>query len=233
MLQSDKFNLMLQRVGAKLGIKYKTPEEKPQHTYAQFGEDVCIIHHFDYQTGGRYIDVGCHYPFRFSNTALLHTTLGWSGVNIDADPRAIEAFCAARPDDVNLNMAVGPNEGDIDFAIFAEGAVNSAVPEDYQAKRAVFGDPVMRRVPMLTLQTIVERSIPDGETFDFLNVDVEGLDLQVLQSLDWTKHQPKVVAVEIHGLDLSDPSASPTVRFMLSLGYQLRSYCVVTAIFLR
>jgi len=204
-----------------------------QQTYAQLGEDICIVHYLERRRDGRYVDVGCHHPFRFSNTALLHTKFGWSGVNIDADARAIEAFCAARPDDVNLNLAVGPKDGEIDFAVFVEGAVNSAVPEDYEAKRAAFGDPVMRRVRMLRLQTIVDSHIPAGETFDFLNVDVEGLDLQVLQSLDWTKHQPKVVAVEIHGLDLSDPTSSATVRFMQGLGYKLRSFAVVTAIFVR
>jgi hypothetical protein len=59
------------------------------------------------------------------------------------------------------------------------------------------------------------------------------LDLQVLQSLDWTKHQPKVVAVEIHGLDRGGASPSPTVHFMESLGYRLRSFAVLTAIFVR
>ncbi len=211
----------------------KSVDSKPRHTYSQLGEDISIAHYLDCRRGGRYVDVGCHHPFRISNTALLHTALGWSGVNIDADPRAIEAFRRARPYDVNLNLAVGPEDGEIDVAIFADGAVNSAVPEVYEAKRAAFGDPVMRRVRMLPLQTIVDRYIPAGETFDFLNVDVEGLDLPVLQSLDWAKHQPKVVAAEIHGLDLGDLGSSPTVRFMQGLGYQLRSFAVVTAIFVR
>jgi len=229
----NTFEAALRRVSAKFGIKIKTKDERPRRTYSQLGEDICIIHHLGAFKGGRYVDVGCHYPYRFSNTALLHTKYGWSGINIDADSRAIDAFRAARPKDVNLNLAVGLDEGDIDFAVFAENAVNSAVPEDYEAKRGAFGDPVMHRVPMLTLQTIVDSHIPAGETFDFLNVDVEGLDLQVLQSLDWAKHQPQVVAVEIHGLNLGDPSSSPTVRFMQGLGYRLGSFVVMTAIFVR
>jgi len=205
----------------------------PQHTYSQLGEDIAIIHHLGHQMGGRYIDIGCYHPFTFSNTALLHINLQWSGLNIDADWRAIEAFCVARPNDINLNLAVGLEDREIDFAVFEEGAVNSAAPEDYEAKRTVFGDPVMRRIRMLPLQNIVELYLPEGETFDFLNVDVEGLDLQVLQSLDWEKHRPKVVAVEIHGLVLDDSTSSATVRFMKSVGYRLCSFSVVTAIFVR
>ena len=89
----------------------------------------------------------------------------------------------------------------------------------------------MTPVRMRPLRDILDEYLSKGETVDFLNVDVEGLDLSVLQSMDWDRHQPSVVAVEIHGLDLGDPKTSDTVRFMSDRGYGLASFAIVTAIF--
>ncbi len=200
-----------------------------RQVFSQLGEDLSIIHVVGSRAGGRYVDVGCHHPFRFSNTALLHRDYGWTGINIDADERAINAFNEHRPGDVNLNLAVGLEEAWVELAVFEEGAVNSVVPEISAAIQHQWGTPTMKRVQMRPLAAILaEHPGP----VDLLSIDVEGLDFQVLQSMDWSE-PPSVVAVEIHGLQLDRPQDNQTYRYMVDLGYYLASYTIVTAIFAR
>ena len=71
---------------------------------------------------------------------------------------------------------------------------------------------------------------PDRQ-LDFLNVDVEGLDLEVLSSHDWDRFRPNVVAVEAHGLDLNDPRQNATWRFLRDKHYDFVSHVGVTSIF--
>ncbi len=197
--------------------------------FSQLGEDLSILHLLQHKRDGRYVDVGCHHPFRYSNTALLHRDFGWTGINIDADARAIEAFDHHRPNDVNLHLAVGATEGWVELAVFTEGAVNSVIPEVVSAIQHQWGAPTMKPVQMRPLANILA---DHPGPVDLLSVDVEGLDLQVLQSMDWS-NAPTVVAVEIHGFDPGDPNSNPTYAYMKNLGYRLASYVIVTAIFVR
>lgn len=207
--------------------------QEAQKTYSQLGEDLAIIHYVRHKRGGRYVDVGCHHPFRFSNTALLHLEFGWSGINIDADQRAVDAFRQYRPRDTNLYNAVGMMDQEIEIAIFKEGAVNSVLPAVWEANRHAWGQPTMQSVRMRPLADILNEHLKLGDGIDFLNVDVEGLDLSVLKSMDWAKYQPTVIAVEIHDLDLRKPHGSETVEYLGTLDYHLKSFSVATAIFTR
>lgn len=208
---------------------FQSIDTNGRQIFSQLGEDLSILHLLDHRRNGRYVDVGCHHPFRYSNTALLHRDFGWTGINIDADERAIEAFRTHRPEDVNLHLAVGETEGWVELAVFTEGAVNSVIPEVVSAIQHQWGTPTMKPVQMRPLANILaEHPGP----VDFLSVDVEGLDLQVLQSMDWTV-PPSVVAVEIHGFNPGNPDGNPIYAYMKSLGYRLASYVIVTAIFAR
>lgn len=201
--------------------------------FSQLGEDAIIWHHFASRKNGFYVDVGCHHPFRYSNTALLHVVNGWTGINIDLDERAIAAFKAARPGDINLQMAVGAEEGEATATVFEDGAVNTLDKEaaDYQAKqRKVVA---VNRVRVRPLAAILREYLPPGRRIDFLDVDAEGWDQMILSSNDWTQFRPEMIAVEAHGFDLNNPSASETFRFMGSQGYRLVSHALITSLYLR
>ncbi len=76
-------------------------------SFSQLGEDRVLWWMFEQRRNGFYVDIGCHQPYRFSNTALLHIANGWRGINVDVDERSIAAFREARPDDINICAAVG------------------------------------------------------------------------------------------------------------------------------
>ena len=201
--------------------------------FSQLGEDAVLWHHFGTNMNGFYVDVGCHHPYRFSNTALLATFNDWQGINVDLDERAIAAFRAIRPNDTNLNIAIGLTDGESTVTVFEEGAVNSLDPAmaNHQAQtRAVKAKKMIRTRP---LASVLQEHMPSGIEIDFMNIDAEGWDQIVLESNDWERYRPKVIAVESHGFNLNNPQVNETFRFLVGKGYSLTSHVVVTSIYER
>jgi FkbM family methyltransferase len=201
--------------------------------FSQLGEDCLLWHHFCQRLHGFYVDVGCHDPYRYSNTYLLHRALGWRGINIDADPRAIEKFRRARPQDVSIHVGGGTKRGTSEFHLFEDGAVSTFDAAVASQNTVGFRLKESVMVPTCPLSEILDQALPAGTGIDYLNVDCEGLDLDVLASNDWQKYRPEMVSVEIHGLDLEEPLANPTVRLLKDKGYRMRAHYFVTTFFER
>lgn len=176
---------------------------------------------------GFYVDVGCYHPVRFSNTFLFHRR-GWRGINIDATPGVKELFDQYRPSDINISCAVSATDGEVELATFEEGAVNTLSDRNVPAD---FGKPKKIRVQSKTLAEILTRHLLPGQDIEFLSVDVEGIDLEVLRSNDWTRFRPKVVCVEQVGNDIGKLLSLPMCRFMKDTGYVLYARTPLSMIF--
>jgi FkbM family methyltransferase len=198
-------------------------------SYSQFGEDM-LVSQLLLQPTGFYVDCGAHDPWRYSNTALLHER-GWTGINIDADAAAVERLRAGRPGDINVHCGVSDEPGMLSFARFADGAVNTFDPAMTQQQSPGFGTPVISQVPVETLATLLERHLPQGVAIDYLNIDCEGLDFKVLSGNDWSRFLPKVITVEVHGIDLLHPLNNPAVALLVGQGYLFRGQYFPTSIF--
>jgi hypothetical protein len=76
--------------------------------------------------------------------------------------------------------------------------------------------------------------MPLGTSIDFLSVDVEGLDLQVLRSNDWERFAPEyVLAEDLSSETVEDALRTPVAAFMRSVGYALFAKTVHTKIYRR
>ena len=200
-------------------------------SYSQEGEDVVLNRLLCCQKTGFYVDVGAHHPLRFSNTHLFHRR-GWRGINIDATPGSMESFRKIRPEDINLECGVGLEAGVLPLYVFHEGALNTfdlRVAELWRSQGA--GDFHRAEVKVLPLKQIFEQFIPKGLTIDFLNVDVEGLDLPVLQSNDWSRYRPRYVLAEIGEHALSSLAQHATNDLLENIGYSLLAKTANTGIF--
>ena len=78
---------------------------------------------------------------------------------------------------------------------------------------------------------ILEEYLPKGKVIDVMDVDVEGMDLQVLQSNNWNKYRPQYVLAESIGSNLEECSNEPIVLFMKSVGYRMILKLVGTMVF--
>jgi len=199
--------------------------------YSQEGEDILLSRIFGEQTEGFYVDVGAHHPRRFSNTCFFYKR-GWRGINIDALPGSMKVFQKFRPRDINLELAVSEREQVLTYYMFNEPALNGfskTISEKRQTD--VYKITNTKDILAFPLYTILDNHLPLGQSIDFLSVDVEGLDLQVLESNDWKKYSPKVILVEILGNRLTTIENDPVYNFMINQGYILFAKLVYTCIF--
>ncbi len=201
-------------------------------SWSQEGEDRILARFFERHDPGFYVDVGAHHPWRFSNTALLHSR-GWHGINIDALPGSMAPFRRARPGDVNLEVGVAEAAGQARFFVFNEPALNTFDAET--AKKHSAGQWRVAReveVPLLPLRDILARHLPEGRKIDLLTVDAEGRDLQVLRSNDWERFRPRVVLAESLGQTLDTLADDPCAQFLRQQGYGVFAKTVNTVMYL-
>jgi FkbM family methyltransferase len=203
-------------------------------SYAQEGEDLILLRMFGNTHCGFYVDVGAHHPSRFSNTCALYLR-GWHGINIDADPGAIEAFRRERPRDINLSVGVLETPGQSTLHIFSDPALNT-FDEVLARERGKIPDyrlVAKRDVPTERLDTILGIHLPEGTTIDVLNVDAEGRDLEVLRSNDWRRFRPRCVLVEARIGGLDGLGSDQTHIFLVEQGFRLHAKTVNTLIYVR
>lgn len=189
-------------------------------SYSQEGEDLVLSRFFNGKANGFYVDIGAHHPYRFSNTALFYKA-GWRGINVDPLPGTKRKFDHARSRDINLEMGVSLQSGQIPYFSFAEPALNSFDVE-LSRRRELAGHRLIGVINIETkpLSKILHDYLPSGTAIDFLSVDVEGYDNQVIESNDWAAFRPKMVLVEcLGGHDLQALCQTSTAKYLIGLGY--------------
>ncbi len=191
-------------------------------SYSQEGEDIILNRIFN-KNKGFFVDVGAHHPFRFSNTYFFYKK-GWRGINIDAAPGSMKLFNKFRKRDINLELAINSKRQKMDFFIFEEGALNS-FSQELSEKRMAAGFPLKYKTEIVTstLEEVLNAHNSEFETIDFLSIDVEGSDLDVLRSNDFKKYRPKVIIVEVLNKGFKEVLESGINRFLEEQHYVLRA----------
>jgi FkbM family methyltransferase len=200
--------------------------------YSQDGEDMILRRLFEGQKEGFYVDVGAHHPFRFSNTCYFYRR-GWRGINLDPNPDAIEAFRRARRADINVCVGVSEVPGDLMFHFFNEPALNTFDMDLAKARTQLPGYRLVdtRHVQVRRLDDLLNTYLPEGRQIDFLSIDVEGMDLAVLRSNDWSRFRPRMLLVEAHERTVSAIEHDPINVFAVAAGYRLIAKTLNTLIY--
>ena len=191
-------------------------------SYAQEGEDIVLKRIFSGQSTGFYVDVGAHHPMRFSNTYSFYK-LGWSGINIEPNPNSFNLFTKYRSRDINLNYGIAKNKGNLEYYMFDEPALNTFDAEVLNNRKTNthYKHTKTIHIDVMPLADMLKQHIPNGIKVDFLSIDVEGLDLEVLISNDWQKYRPNWVLVEQLNLKDIEHLDFETHHYMKSVGYVL------------
>lgn len=166
-------------------------------SYAQYQEDLFIDAILGSKRTGCYVDVGANDPTIISNTKRFYQR-GWRGINIEPNIKLHQKLLINRPRDINLNIGIASVKGEITFYEMSADTLSSFDREAALAGGKVHGAHLIeeRKVKVLPLADVFQRHLK-GRKIDFLSVDVEGRDLDVLQSNDWKKFRPMVLLVEI------------------------------------
>jgi FkbM family methyltransferase len=203
-------------------------------SYAQGAEDVIIPYliryHFGLTGPGKYVDVGCNAPVRYSNTFDLYLN-GWRGLNVDANRELIAECKRVRKLDRSLQAAVSDSEKEVVFHKAEGGLMSTIDTAKYEEWKAlpVFSDRREETLITRTLTSILDDNWQADDAIDLLSIDVEGHDFQVLRSLDLSRYRPKIIVIEMHSIEKMDENE--IYRHLTSNGYTFKFYAVLNAYF--
>ncbi|MAN85648.1 MAG: SAM-dependent methyltransferase [Algoriphagus sp.] len=191
------------------------PNNSLIESFSQYQEDLIIDAIFRKEKGF-YVDVGANDPKKFSNTNRFYRR-GWAGINIEPQPEKIKLFEKKRNRDINLNIGIGTDFGQLDFykleidtlSTFDKNtAINHCRRFKTQIKEVI-------NVEVWPLKEVLKKYLTNNQPIDFLSIDTEGFDLKVLKSNDWDLYRPKIVLIEV-GKD-----GNEIVSFLKSHNYEL------------
>jgi len=190
-------------------------------TYSMNGEDIFINNYFKNKIGF-YVDVGAYHPLELNNTCLLHKR-GWGGINIDINTLSIDYFNFLRPNDVNINIAAS-NKKTIKTIYYQKKKSPLNTLKITQAKKMFIGNIKKRKVKSKTLSKIIDNTKFKGKKINFLNIDTEGSDLEILKKLNFKKYKPELICVEL--LDSFNASSkiikkNKIYKFLVNKKYKL------------
>lgn len=201
--------------------------------YSQNGEDILLNVIFNNINNGFYIDVGAYHPIRFSNTYRLYQR-GWRGINIDAMPGSMHNFKKIRPSDINLEVPIYDADSKLNYYMFEEQAYNT-LDKNVADKLKLKGNHPIKNIEITTkkLDAILDDHLPINVEIDILDIDVEGIDFNVLKSINLNKYRPKVIMVEVWSKSLKELMVNEITVYLSNFNYNIYSKLHDTVFFLR
>lgn len=205
-------------------------------SYSQEGEDMILRQIFikaKKTSPGFYVDIGAHHPKRYSNTHFFYKQ-GWQGINVDAMPGSMSIFNKLRSRDINIEQPISKIPELLTYYSFSEPAVNG-FSQSLSKDRSDSGSYKLiskKKIKTTTLKNILDDNLPEDTEIDFLSIDVEGLDLDVLQSNDFNKYRPKVIIVEILETNFSRIGDNEVSKYLLKYAYTIYGKSVNSVIFI-
>ena len=195
---------------------------KPSAHFGEFGEDIFINRVLKNINKGKYVDVGCYHPYKGSLTYKLYDR-GWNGINIDISKTSIDLFNISRKKDINLNLAISNFDGETYY--YENSPINqqnSLIQKNDTQKKI--------KIQCFTLDTVLKNK--NLEEFDFLNIDVEGNELEVLKGFNLKKFKPKLITIENNDLTINEYLESEVCKILIKSDYTLINKIGVTNFFM-
>jgi len=172
-------------------------------SYSEFGEDLIIKNYFKVFKSDekKYLDIGCYHPKMISNTHWLFKW-GWDGVVVDTSNRKLKLFEKRRNGKVKtLNKAVVSNyekKSDIKFYFFNQPFSGIDTSSKELALKMKTKD---NNFVEETIENIKINDLLSLDNFDFVNIDIEGMDEEVVSSIDFNNiYKPKLICFEKHNV---------------------------------
>jgi len=174
---------------------------------------------FGERSDGFYIDIGSGHPV-YDNMSFAFYLRGWHGITVEPNPWLSQLTRAVRVRDRHVEGVIGATTGQATFHLVNEyHGLSTTIAAHAEAAQTQFGKASQAiTVPVTTLKALCERYAPPS--FDFLKVDVEGAEPDVLLNGDWQRYRPKVVVVEALAPYTLAPAWDAWEPFMAKHGYR-------------
>lgn len=204
------------------------------HSYSQCGEDLILNFLFEWLgiSLPTYMDIGAHHPVYLSNTYYFYRK-GSRGVCVEPDPGLFRGLKKKRKKDVCLNVGVGSENKEAVFYVMSQKTLNTfslKEAERYQKDgRYTIVDKI--KIPICDINQLIAENF--DECPNFISLDVEGMDLIVLQALNFKKHRPEVFCVETltFTTDNSEEKLTGIIDYMIDNDYLVYGDTYINTIF--
>ena len=197
--------------------------KKPNSHYAEFAEDVMVNRILKKIKKGFYVDIGAYHPYKGSLTYNLYSRK-WNGMNLDISKSSIDLFNIARPSDININCAVSEFNGETYY--YENSPINqqnSLIPQDDNQKKI--------KIQSYKLSEILK--MQNVNSVDYINIDTEGNELEVLMGIDFSKINPTLFTIEDNSFDLNNEIKKKKIIFLKEKNYELINIIGVTMFFVK
>jgi FkbM family methyltransferase len=171
-------------------------------SYAQCGEDILLKNLLNYIDIDKpyYVDIGAHHPKYLSNTYLFYKN-GSRGICVEPDPVLFKTIERRRSRDLCLNVGIGTTDSEADFYVMSVPTLNTFSKQEAENyhNNSVFKIKQVIKLPLISVNKLLENF--SEQTPDLISLDVEGLDFEILKSLDFDRHRPKLFCIETLSYD--------------------------------
>jgi FkbM family methyltransferase len=178
--------------------------------YSQNNEQEIIINLFKGKRDGTFLDIGANDGVTLSNTFALANNYGWTGLLVEASPKAYERLLKNYElidRDIDFqNVAIGSQDGELEFYESGEllnkgdvALVSSGKKSELDRWKSLNMPFEKMTIGMTSVKTMLERS--RHKTFDLLSLDIEGMELDVLPQIDFKALEIKVAVIEWNSKD--------------------------------
>jgi len=206
-------------------------------SFSQFGEDIIMNNIIIYLNikNPTYIDIGAAHPFYENNTYMFYKN-GGHGVLVEPNPRFVKQLKEVRSRDTVLGVGVGAtDEKAADYYMVGSDGVelNTFSKEfaDNLTKKADGNNlKVLKKmkIPLVSINKILSQYFKEGP--DIFSIDTEGMDYDILKSLDFNKHRPKIICVETFNIS-NFTFNEKIIDLLISKNYRLIGGTLVNSIF--
>lgn len=175
--------------------KHELVDSRPKLSYSQTGEDIILDFLLGGKRSGFYVDVGAYHPRYLSNTYLFYKK-GWRGINIEPNFERFRIFERERKGDINLNIGIGEKAGEREFFVFDVDTLSTFSRETAENYKKL-GHKIIkvRQVGVMPLAAVLDKYAA-GKRIDFMSIDTEGCEMEILRTNDWKKHRPNFIVLE-------------------------------------
>ena len=205
-------------------------------TFSQEGEDLIItrlLKNYHFSNEDSFLDIGAGHPIKYSNTFLFYIN-GLRGISVDANKKNIFLHKILRPYDISSKLLVSKKSEQKYFYTYMQSELNTSSEERVNLLKK---NNIFHKTKIL-LETISVKdffkkysTILDKKVL-FFNLDVEGLELEILDEIDWSNFKPKIICIEIINLKLENINNNKLFLKLKSEGYNLESKLYNSAIFI-
>lgn len=190
-------------------------------SFAKSGDDIQLYKLIKKTTPGVYVDIGCWHPIKASNTYYFYLR-GWKGICIDPNPDLKTFFNKYRKKDIFVNAAISNSNEPLTYYHLQE-AYDSMNTVDLEFIKSYSLESKIKssiEIPSIGLTSVLDNYLKETDRLDFFDIDVEGFDMEVLQSNDWEKYRPKIIMIESRS-NVKEDITSKIVTYLNEKAYRL------------